>query len=149
MSTGLDVIVVDDDPSVCGVVSEIITRFYEWGRVRTFTTADDAIAYCAAQRTGVAVFVVDVLIDAKTGFDVLREISRTFPMAHEDAIIMTGSASDEIVQMCLARDITYLIEKPIRAYTLQMAVRSIVAKYTRFARKLLTDPALAATLDAI
>jgi DNA-binding NarL/FixJ family response regulator len=149
MSTGLDVIIVDDDPAVCEIVAHILTRFYTWGAVRPFTTADRAIAYCLKQQPGVAIFVVDVLMGTATGFDLLDAISGTFPMAHEDTIIITGSASDEIVRTCLALDITYLIEKPIRPYTLQMAVQSIVGKYTKFAKKLLTDPNLAATLNSI
>jgi hypothetical protein len=67
-------------------------------------------------------------------------------MAYEDTIIMTGKASDDVVNMCIASNITYLIEKPTRAYTLQLAVRAIVAKYIRFAKKLMEDPVLAETV---
>ncbi len=149
MASGLDCIIVDDEPAVCEIVSQIIRRFYAWGDVKTFTATDQAIAYCLTQQTGVAVFVVDVLMGKKTGFDLLDAISHKFPMAYEDTIIITGSANDQVVQMCLALNITYLIEKPIRPFTLQMAVRSIVAKYTKFAKKLLTDPDLAATLNSL
>ena len=45
--------------------------------------------------------------------------------------------------MCVASDITYLLEKPIRAYALQLAVRAIVTKYLKFAKRLLDDPVLA------
>lgn len=149
MPTGLDVIIVDDDPTVCEVVSHLLSRFYVWGHVRTFTSPEQAIAYCRKQQTGVAIFIVDVMMGTDTGFDLLDAVSRTFPMAYEDTIIITGAADDEVVRMCLSLNITYLIEKPIRAYTLQMAVRSIVAKYTNFAKKLLTDPGLAATLSSL
>jgi hypothetical protein len=64
-------------------------------------------------------------------------------MAHEDAVIITGNASDEVVDMCVAYDITHLLEKPVRTYALQLAVRSIVNKYIKFAKKLLQDPELA------
>ena len=29
MSDGLDVIIIDDDPKVCELISEIVQRFYE------------------------------------------------------------------------------------------------------------------------
>jgi hypothetical protein len=45
--------------------------------------------------------------------------------------------------MCISSDITYLLEKPIRSYALKLAVRAIVAKYSKFAKKLLLDPVLA------
>ena len=41
--------------------------------------------------------------------------------------------------MCLASHITYLLEKPIKAYSLKLAVRAIVDKYLIFARRVLED----------
>ena len=64
-------------------------------------------------------------------------------MACEDAVIISGNASDDVVDMCMASDITHLLEKPVRAYALQLAVRSIVNKYVKFAKRLLRDPELA------
>jgi len=64
-------------------------------------------------------------------------------MAHQDTIIITGNANDEVVKMCVASDITYLLEKPIRPYALQLAIRAIVSKYVKFAKKLLQDPLFA------
>jgi hypothetical protein len=57
----------------------------------------------------------------------------------EDTVIITGNASDDIVNMCIASNINYLIEKPMKAYTLKLAVRAIVGKYLRFAKRLLSD----------
>lgn len=66
-----------------------------------------------------------------------------FPFAPQDTIIMTGNAGVEVVDTCIAYDIHYLLEKPIRPYALQLAVRGIVSKYLKFARTLLSDPLLA------
>jgi response regulator of citrate/malate metabolism len=149
MSHSLDLIIVDDDTAVCEVVAEIIKTFYVWGNVVTFTHVDDAVMYCRRQEAGVAIFVLDVFMGNETGFGFLDAIADRFPMAYEDTIIMTGNASDDIVNMCIASNITYLIEKPLRAYTLQLAVRAIVAKYIRFARRLLDDPVLAETVSGL
>jgi len=143
MSDGLNVIIVDDEPEVCEVVAKIIKRFYTWGEVYSFTDADKAIAYSRGQKSGVAVFVLDVFMGEETGFGFLDAVADKYPMAYEDTIIMTGNASDDVVNMCIASDITYLIEKPIKPYALQLAVRAIVAKYIKFAKRLLEDPALA------
>jgi hypothetical protein len=51
---------------------------------------------------------LDVFLGEKTGFDFLDFIMDKFPMAHQDTIIITGNASDEVVKMCVALDITYL-----------------------------------------
>lgn len=143
MSDRLDVIIVDDEPWICEVLTEIITRFYAWGEVRSFTDADEAIAYCRNQRTGVAIFILDVFMGNETGFGFLDAIVDRYPMAYDDAIIITGNASDDIVNMCIASDITHLLEKPIRPFALQFAIRAIVAKYVKFARKLKHDPLFA------
>ena len=143
MSDGLNVIIVDDDPEVCKVVFEIIKRFYTWGEVLAFTNDSDAIEYCRKQDSGVAIFVLDVFLDDSTGFIFLDNIAEKFPMAYEDTIIISGNASDDVVNMCIASNITYLLEKPVKAYALQLAVRAIVSKYIRFAKRLLEDPAFA------
>ena len=42
MTDGLDVIIVDDDPNVCEVLSETVRKFYTWGDTLTFSNADEA-----------------------------------------------------------------------------------------------------------
>jgi CheY-like chemotaxis protein len=143
MATGLNVIVVDDDPSVCEVISETIRRFYRWGEVFAFTDPAEAMAFCKSQETGVAIFVMDVFMGDIIGFNFLDTILDKFPMAYQDTIVITGNASDSVVNICLASDIAYLLEKPIKPYALQLAVRAIAAKYLKFAKKLLDDPLFA------
>jgi response regulator of citrate/malate metabolism len=146
MSDSLDVIIVDDEPTVCSVIAEIIRTFYTWGDVVPFTDADAAIAYCRQKNTGIAIFILDVFMGNETGFGFLDAISDKFPLAYEDTIIITGNASADIVDMCIASDITYLIEKPIRTFTLQLAIQALVGKYIRFAKRLIEDPILAQTI---
>jgi len=143
MSDGLDVIIVDDDQSVCKVIASIIKKFYTWGNVVTFSDVDEAILYCLNREIGVAIFVVDVFLGGKSGFLFLDSIEGRFPSAHKDAIIISGIASDDIVNMCIASNVNYLLEKPIQPYTLQLAVRTITGKYLDFAKKLLQDSAFA------
>ncbi len=143
MPDGLDVIIVDDDPAVCEMLSEVIQRFYVWGQVKAFTGAKAATDYCLSCDNGVAIFVVDVYLDDQNGFHFLDTIQPKFPMAREDTVMITGKASDEVVDMCVASNITHLLEKPVKAYALQLAVRAILTKYIRFAKRILEDPGLA------
>lgn len=57
--------------------------------------------------------------------------------------MITGNANDDVVNMCVASDVNHLLEKPIKAYALQLAVRSIVSKYLKFTKRLLQNPAFA------
>jgi len=139
MSDNLDVIVLDDDPQMCSLISEILKDFYVWGDVHSFTEFNSALAFCKKKKLGVAIFILDVYLGKKNAFDFLDQISDQCVWASEDAVIITGNASDDIVNMCIASNITYLIEKPLKAYTLKLAVRAIVSKYLRFAKRLLRD----------
>jgi response regulator of citrate/malate metabolism len=149
MSQELDVIIIDDDPSVCRVISDIIKNFYIWGDVIAFTDVDDAISYCTGIDMGVAIFVLDIYLGEKSGFDFLDQIGARFPCAREDTIIITGNASNEVVNRCISSDVTYLLEKPIRSYALQLAVRSIVMKYIKFAKRLFQNPTFAARVKTV
>ena len=120
---------------------------FTWGQVYAFTDFDEASNFCLSRETGVAIFILDVFMGENTGFVFLDAISEKFPMAHEDAIIMTGYASDEVVNTCVASEINHLLEKPIRPYALQLAVRAIVSKYIKFAKKIMQDPGFAENVN--
>lgn len=143
MSDGLDVIILDDDPGICEIIAELIDSFYTWGKVYSFSNADEAIDFCLNRDIGVAIFVVDVFLGGLSGFYFLDAIEQKYPTAHEDTIIISGHASDDVVNMCLASNVNYLLEKPLKPYALQLAVRAIIAKYLYFAKKLLKDPGFA------
>ena len=147
MSEGLDVIIVDDDKNLCTVTAETIKRFYVWGDVISFTKVDEAITYCLSQDSSIAIFILDVFLGEQSGFAFLDAIKDKFTSAHEDTIIITGHASEDVVNMCVASDVTHLLEKPIKPYELQLAIRAIVAKYMKFARKVLHDPDFAALVS--
>ena len=143
MSDGLDVIVIDDDLSVSEVISDIIKRFYVWGDVLKFTSADEAKVHCLRRKTSIAIFILDVFLKGESGFYFLDAIAEKYPSAHQDTIIITGNASDDVVDMCIASDVSYLLEKPVKPYALQLAVRAIAQKYLQFAKRLMEDPVFA------
>jgi DNA-binding NarL/FixJ family response regulator len=139
MSDGLDIIIVDDDPNVCEVLSDIINRFYTWGAVYVFTSVDEAAEYCLLRTSGIAIFVVDVFFKEKTGFMFLDTIAQKYPSAAEDTVMITGDANDDVVNTCVASGVNHLLEKPVRPFALQLAIRAIIAKYLNFTKKLLED----------
>lgn len=149
MPDGLDVLIVDDDPTVCELVSTVVKRFYTWGDVISFSDSNKAIEFCLERDIGVAIFIVDVFLGGVSGFFFLDSIEEKFPTAHSDAIIITGNASDDIVNMCIASDVNHLLEKPLKPYALQLAVRAIAEKYLKFAKKLFQDPDFAKNVSDI
>lgn len=149
MAEGLDVIIVDDDPNICELIATIVKRFYTWGEVIPFSNSEEAIKYCLDRDVGVAIFIVDVFLGGVSGFYFLDAIEDKFPTAHSDAIIITGNASDDIVNMCIASDVNHLLEKPVKPYAMQLAVRAIAEKYLKFAKKLFQDPDFAKNVSGI
>lgn len=149
MPEGLDVIIVDDDPGVCDLIATIVKRFYTWGEVIAFSDSEEALKYCMERDIGVAIFIVDVFLGGVSGFYFLDAVEEKFPTAHSDAIIITGNASDDIVNMCIASDVNHMLEKPIKPYALQLAVRAIAEKYLKFAKKLFQDPDFAKNVSGI
>jgi response regulator of citrate/malate metabolism len=147
MSDGLDVIIVDDDSIVCQMVSEIISGFYTWGDIIGFNDVDDAVSYCQSCDIGVGIFVVDIFLAGRNGFDFLKTIEGKFPSLYEDTIIITGNASEDLVNQCISSKVNYLLEKPIMPFALQHAVRAITMKYHTFAKRLLGTPVLAADVS--
>ena len=143
MSDGLDVIVIDDDPGICEIIAELIESFYTWGKVFCFSNPDEAISFCLNRDSGVGIFVVDVFLGGLSGFYFLDAIEQKYPIVHEDTIIISGNASDDVVNMCLASNVSYLLEKPLKPYALQLAVRAITSKYLDFSKKLFQDKSFA------
>jgi DNA-binding NarL/FixJ family response regulator len=149
MSKGLDVIIVDDDPLVVEVTAHIVNHFYTWGEVFVFSDVEDALEYCLLRESGIAVFIVDVFMGEKTGYMFVDSLSSKYPNIYSDTIMITGDASDEVVNACVASGINHLIEKPVRPYALQLAVRSIVSRYVSFSRHLVNNPDFAELVLAL
>jgi response regulator of citrate/malate metabolism len=149
MSDGLDVVIVDDEKHVCDVLSEIIREFYTWGDVLTFTDYEEASSYCFSRDKGLMIFILDVFVGDSNGFAFLDSIMKKYPNAQQDTIMISGMADDDIVNMCLVSGVCHLLEKPVRPYALQLAVRAIVMKYVKFAKRLLSDTELAEVIEKI
>ena len=69
----------------------------------------------------------------------MDSINHKFKTIHDDTVMVTGNANKDVVDMCVAAGINHLLEKPMRPYVLQLAVRSIASKYMTFANRLLNN----------
>jgi response regulator of citrate/malate metabolism len=149
MSDGLDVLIIDDEKEVCDILSSHIEKFYTWGDVTTCTDVERALSYCRSRPGSIMIFVLDVFVGDSNGFLFLDAIAEKYPNAYHDTIMITGNANDDVVDMCVASGVNHLLEKPVKPYALQLAVRSIVSKYLKFAKMLLNDPDFAENIERI
>lgn len=143
MPAGLDVIILDDEKPIADHLGELTEDFYSWGNVYAFSDMLEARTFCFNRDSSLAIFVLDMFLGGQTAFDFIEAVTIHYPMAAEDSIIITGHASTDIVNMCMASGVNHLLEKPIKPYAYQFAVRAIANKYLRFAKKLMHDPELA------
>ena len=149
MSEGLDVIIMDDDAAACESIADIVNRFYTWGDVFVFTDDEEATLYCMNRNSGIALFIVDVFLRDKSGFLFLDTLSNKYRSIYDDTIMITGNSNDDVVDMCVAAGINHLLEKPIRPYVMQLAVRAVASKYTTFADRLLHNKTFIREYDKI
>ncbi|ADK83769.1 response regulator receiver protein [Desulfarculus baarsii DSM 2075] len=143
MANGLDVIILDDERQIAEHLKDLTETFYSWGQVHAFSDALEARTFCFNRESSLAIFVLDMFLGGQTAFDFIEAVTIHYPMAAEDSVIITGHAGNDIVNMCMAAGVTHLLEKPIKPYAYQFAVRAIANKYLRFAKKLMHDPELA------
>jgi len=81
MSGGLDLIIIDDDSSVCNIISDIVKSFYTWGDVICFVDVDEALSYCQGRDIGVGIFIIDVFLGGQSGFDFIKKIEKNFHLS--------------------------------------------------------------------
>lgn len=139
MTQGLDLYILDDEKVVADQLAELARIFHAWGEVFSFSDAVEARAFLLARDAGLGIFVLDVYLGGETAFDFLDSIQVHYPQAAEDAIIITGLASQDVVDNCIAAGVNYLLQKPVKPYAFQLAVRAIAGRYHGFAKRLFSD----------
>ncbi|MCB2187008.1 MAG: response regulator [Deltaproteobacteria bacterium] len=149
VNDGLDLIILDDEQLICDYLARYARRFYTWGEVHAFTDPIEAKTFCFQRGSSLAIFVIDVFLGNISAFDFVESIGTHYPLAPEDTIIISGQADDDVVNMCVAAGVNCLLEKPLKPYGFQFAVRAIARKYLTFAKKLMQDPSLAAHVERL
>ena len=136
MRRGLDIIILDNEPIICESISNILGNFYTWGDIHSFTEISKAVSHVFVRDVCLGIYIVDVFLEESNGFQFLDAIKPKNPLVYNDAVMITAYASDNVVDMCLASGINYLLEKPVKPYELQFTIRSLIEKYVRVAMKL-------------
>jgi CheY-like chemotaxis protein len=138
MNAANDIVVVDDNPTLLSVLSEI---FEEHGY--TVRTASDGFAALAVIRERVpTVLLSDLYMPGMSGFELLSVVRRRFP---EVAVIaMSGAHSGEIVPSGVAADGFYAkgSSSPAQLFRILRAIESDAARQSTRAQAPIWVPAL-------
>ena len=106
-SSGTSVLVVDDDQALRGLFTTLLSK----NGFEVDTAADGRIAFDQIHRHNYSVILLDLMMPAVSGFELLARLERDSPALLEKVIVMTG-ASQRAVQDLDMSHIWGLIRKP-------------------------------------
>jgi CheY-like chemotaxis protein len=119
MLTGLNILVIDDDPDVLHTVAAILEA-----RGATTVTAEDGKAGLeAAEKGGIDLTVVDFAMPGQDGAEVAARLRRTHP--ERPVLIMTGFSESAKLDAVIERGVG-LLRKPFPSEALVRAIGELL-----------------------
>jgi DNA-binding NtrC family response regulator len=123
----LRILVVDDEPGICQLLREALTRYGH--HVAAFSRAEEAIAGAAEE--DYAVVLLDVMMPGMDGQQTLASLRAHLPRA--TFVMMTGYPDSELAASCLDDGAMLCLPKPVRIANLLDLIASIVAERNPYA----------------
>jgi two-component system, sensor histidine kinase len=123
--SGCAVLVIDDEPTICEGMTELLTR---WGcRVLAAESAEEAVRRLTAERFDPDVIIADYrLREGHTGTEAIARVRRALDRP-VPAAILTGDTAPERLREASASG-CLLLHKPLQAGRLREALNSLRAK---------------------
>jgi DNA-binding NtrC family response regulator len=113
------VLVVDDDPTVRAVATQMLSRRgYE---VVTAAEGREALEIFARERAGLSLVFVDLTMPRMSGEEVIRELKRLDPGVR--VILMSGFSEQELARKVTEEHVVAFLQKPFRIEELDRALR--------------------------
>lgn len=120
---GQGILVVDDEPSICDILSALLTA--HGYRVYKASSGSEGLAVFRAHPVEISAVLTDVMMADGDGFSVARELRRTHPRL--PVIIMSGMAATRSYEDKARALGVPLLPKPIMRETLIRAVHDALA----------------------
>jgi len=102
----LQVLVVDDEQSICLLLQDVLTRFGH----TVVTCQDGESALAAAQERSFDLILLDIRMPGMDGLEALRRLRRSQPEAM--FVMITGYAKDDIIDQALQSGASACLCKP-------------------------------------
>jgi DNA-binding NtrC family response regulator len=118
----LHILVVDDEPGICQLLREALTRHGH--HVAAFSRAEEAIAGAAEE--DYAVVLLDVMMPGMDGQQTLASLRAHLPRA--TFVMMTGYPDSELATSCLDDGAMLCLPKPVRISGLLDLIAGIAAE---------------------
>ena len=113
-----DILVVDDQPSVCREVTEFLKNIYT---VHAFTSGEDALEFLSGNP--IDLVLLDYDMPGMTGYQVLMSIRLNKALEHLPVVFLTGETNDRMRDEMIGRGATDYLCKPVSSAALHECVR--------------------------
>ena len=112
-----DIVVVDDQPSVCREVTAFLKDAYT---VHAFTAGKEALEYILY--SPVDLILLDYDMPGMTGYEVLMSIRLNKSTNHVPVIFLTGETNERMRQEMLGRGANDYLCKPVNSHDLHHCI---------------------------
>lgn len=113
-----DIMVVDDQPSVCREVASFLKNTYT---VHSFKSGDEALDYL--NENPADLILLDYDMPNLTGFEVLMAIRQNRSTKKIPVVFLTGETNERMRHEMLSRGANDYLCKPINSIELQQCIR--------------------------
>ena len=115
------ILVIDDEPVICTMISEILKKLY---RVETVMTGEEGII--RAQEENPALILLDMNLEGMSGLDVMRALQSVEETADIPVVFMTADDSGEAEVKGFESGAADFVRKPFVPAVLVSRVRKII-----------------------
>ena len=112
-----DVVVVDDQPTVCREVTAFLKDIHT---VHAFTSGKEALEYMSGNP--VDLVLLDYEMPGMTGYEVLMAIRLNKSITHVPIIFLTGDTHDRMKQEMMGRGADDYLCKPVSSLDLRQCI---------------------------
>jgi DNA-binding NtrC family response regulator len=117
------VVVVDDDPSLVGLLDRVLRTAVIKYETVALTNAADALAQCAARP--VPLMITDLKMPGMNGLQLIAQVRARSPQTR--VLLMTAYATPVLAQLARKGYIDYYLPKPFRLADLEQLVSAALA----------------------
>ena len=120
MQDSFSILLVDDDPTVIGVLGTILQEF---GRLRFATSGPDALRM--ARQSVPDLILLDLNLPKMGGREVLAEIKRHPSLRSIPVVVLTSSDAEQDISKSYQLGANCYVTKPVGLQAFQSIVRSV------------------------
>ena len=119
----LEIMIVDDQPTICKEVSAYLRNDYT---VHAFKSGKEALAYL--EKHPIDLILLDYYMPEMTGFEVLMQIRQNKAISKTPVVFLTAEINERMQHEMIQRGASDYLCKPIDSATLKQCIRKHIGQ---------------------